>query len=846
MKSLKRKILTNTCILSMLGCLGFGVSGLDVRFTNATGAELTLASLTVSKLEVRLPDAENQVQEGMRILLSVSAEDYQTLTANENYAIGVLIAPERKVAAEALKFNEDGTLASGIVKYEYDRTYVPKLNAETGNYDFSVVLKDIPTLGYYTDAISAKAYLKKAENTYEYTNVQTNSMTGIVADVYAGLNDGLKEKVESYVVGGFCELTENYTISEGQYTANAYNTLEEIAQANAISLNINNYGALLIGQEEIENVYSSTVKITAYANELTEMFGSASYDSDDEGVSVDENGKITATVRNLGGVDANGNSLKNSVKVSFLGGAIASECEFVVLDETIRDVREFWVPNVNATNHVMIGETTLAKNATTATINAGAKKGVDDLFHSSDLINRRDLRPNSLYAVDETTTTTNAVSNPVAVYQQYVAYGGQGSIKEISYYGDKEVDMLALATNSPYFKLQMQFTQEQVKMMMDLGYDTIKIPAYLEVANDANGLQSQALGYGTRNYVQLISPIYNNTTNLNRRSQASQTRNSLASSLFYVNTWQDILIPLDYVYTNYDLLRFKPSANAETAGKHKALFGFENELSTARANANTGTVDSTKAGTSEVQTTNGKFYKNFYFGNITVYKSDEVAADSLEASAVENVVDLNSMQAAKNFAVSGYAYNNHTPNQFTNSARRLGGLVSGAEINGKKGNFYNFSLFDARYNYASSLNQNNVPSSMETTVYYTIPCSKEYLQSLKDKGFTKLTFEMTYKKLVGLQKDSTDGTKHATDEDGNVLTKQSSTTPTIKSSSGGSTVALSETSWNTISIDLQWLINNYAKINESKSSTNAKQCLFYAIQKPDYPVTYYIGNFQLG
>ena len=851
MKSVKRKILINACILSMLGCVGMGALGLDI---NLVKAESTLASLAVSKFEVRLPDAENNVEEGMRILLSVSEEDYQKFTQNENYKIGVLIAPQRKASAENLKFNEDGTLGADIVKYEYDRTYIPKLNETTGNYDFSVVLKEMPTLGYYTDAISAKAYVQTAENTYEYSEAQTNSMTGVVADLYTGLSDSLKEKVESYIVGGFCELTENYTIEDGEYTANKYISLEEIIEANAIPLSINEYGALLIGQEEVEDVYSSTVKITEYATELAEMFGAVSYESQDEGVTVDNNGKITATVRNLGGVDSNGNSLKNSVTVSFLGGALSSECEFVVLDETIRSASEFWANSTDDTNHVKIGENELYTNATTATMNDKALVGVDDLFFNNVLNNRRTAKAGSLYAVGATTEATNAVSKAADVYQKYVAYGGQGSIKEISYQGTGEVNPALSGTkHSPYFKLQMQFTKEQIAMMLALGYDTVKIPAYLEVADDENGLQSQALGFGTRNYVQLVSPISDAPATLNLRDRVGDTSNTIASSLFYVNTWQDILIPLEYVYKNYEALTLRPQTNTAGTEGHKALFGFENQLSKSIADANSTNYDSVSAAATEVAITNENFYRNFYFGNITVYKSDEVPATSLEASAVENIINLKSMQSLENLVASQYQPGNNAYNLLGNTVRRLGGLVNGAEINGKKGNFYNFtSSTSARRSYASQLNQNdyNSTTDLSVAVYYTIPCAKEYLKSLMDEGYTSLTFEMTYQNLVGLQNTGGSPNAYQTDEDGNVVTKTNSVKPAFYiagSNTGDTSFTLDESSWTQLSIGLQWLYDNYDALNADKTSTSVAKtkALIHVKNKPDYPVTFYMGNFQL-
>ena len=827
MKKLTKNVIKNLCTITLAGCVVSGVAALD--FDKADAASATLPSLTITNVEVRVPDVEKGIAEGMRIVFSLSAQDYQAFQAAETYQLGVLIAPERKVADADLKYDADGSLSDLIAFYEYDATYTPKFNETANTYEFSVVLKDIPTDGYYADAISSVAYLKTGENAYEYSDVNTESMASVTAGVYSGLSAELQAQVETYIVGGFCEVTGNYDPE----TKNAYQTIAEINAANAIETSLNG-GVIMMGQADVADVYSSTIAVK-YQTELQAIFGEVEYDV--TGATVSKDGKISATEKNLGGVDSQGNSLKNTYTVSYMDGILASRGEFVVIDETIREVNSFWQGGAVGTG--------VLYQADQSTMNAHATKGVDDMFSNVALVKRNDISANSATIVTDG-----------SVYDGYLTHVGAqtGAIKKISYQGNAA---LSDVNYSPYFKLQMQYTKEQIKLLMDLGYDVLKIPAYLEVADDENGLQSQALGYGTRNYVQVISPTDDNIARLTYRDDA-YTRtlaNRLNNALFYVNDWQNIRIPLSWVYKNYDKLTRMPQAG-DAGGASLVLFGLENQLSNSVASSAIANYDTATFGLKDVPLDgNTNFYRNFYFGDVTVCKNAEIAEDDVSENAIKNIIDLENVNHLNNLRSATTLKNGATNSNsvWTYNARIWGGVTEGATVGGRTGTFYNATTVGSLTSVAAALNNHtnlNIstknPDTDNYSLFYHFSCSKEYLQTLASK-YKTLSFDIYCDALVGFETevDGNGQTQYKLVE-GNRQTKQSTvgfgfeTLYTTGWYLRGNPVVM-QGKWTTVNIPLTQLVSQYDYFQENSTQRRG----LVHITGIDYPVSFTFADFCL-
>ena len=343
----------------------------------------------------------------------------------------------------------------------------------------------------------------------------------------------------------------------------------------------------------------------------------------------------------------------------------------------------------------------------------------------------------------------------------------------VEYVAEKEgkTDVLSYSTNNSniFFQPHLEYTKEEIKMLLDFGYDRLTIPVYVEV-DPSNIPEKYAAGLDR---MDVWTPNYK-ITDTNEEYCGYPGYNKKIShytqrSLMF-NQWNQLSLSLQLVYDNYE--EFTKYDLTATGARSWALFS----------------VQLIEQGGSEVN-----FAKTFYFGNIVLEKNNFVAeSEKGYAIDITNPEVLDKIAFAKQNVVAAASTDFYVAMYGQTS-------ITEGTVAGKTGTFLTLTNVDyARGGICAQAGDSLQRGNETQSLFFGSIMTKDELLALEQAGYTKLSFAMNYQTIDTVySKTQTEVTKpYITSRDGDVLT-------------GNQTTMEKTEQWYKFSISIDTLINQY-------------------------------------
>ena len=585
---------------------------------------------------------------------------------------------------------------------------------EVGSLDYEDIVFDTTYEAYAKDGgYRFNAVLKNIPNTEYDTKLCARGYIKDSEGEVVAYTDTITRNV-SYVaseyVDDYAEETVEYQNVES-YIVKAYNSLTgenaTCFEDLQMELTMNDINTIMADNENGE--FSNEVKTV-----LEELFPiTYSVSEGTENVSIDEEtGVVTANAKG-----------KATVEASTCCGVLTSSYDFTVMDNVL------W------------------------NIGSGYKNGEYKEYNE----------PSDFYA-DQMMMYAKANINA----KKYITTGEQ-----VEYVAEKagKTDVLSYSTNKSniFFQPHLEYTKEEIKMLLDFGYDRLTIPVYVEV-DSSNIPEKYAVGLDR---MDVWTPNYR-ITNTNEEYCGYPGYNKKIShysqrSLMF-NQWNQLSISLQLVYDNYE--EFTKYDLTATGARSWTLFS----------------VQLIEQGGSEVD-----FAKTFYFGNIVLEKNNFVAE-----SEKGYAIDITNPEVLDKIA---FVKQNVKAAASTDFYVGMYGQTSITEgtVAGKTGTFLTLTNIDySRGGICDHLSSEKVRGNDTQSLFFGSIMTKDELVALQQAGYTKLSFTMNHQtKDTVYSKTQTGVTKpYITSNDGAVLT-------------GHQTTMAKTEQWYKFSISIETLINQY-------------------------------------
>lgn len=265
-----------------------------------------------------------------------------------------------------------------------------------------------------------------------------------------------------------------------------------------------------------------------------------------------------------------------------------------------------------------------------------------------------------------------------------------------------------------FLQPRLEYTKEEIKTLLDFGYDRLIIPVYVEV-DSANIPAELTAGLDRMDVWTPNSKITDTDEKYcGYRGYNNQIAHYTQRSLFF-NQWNDVTLSLQLIYDNY-----------EEFTKHDVY----------ASGSPSWTLLSIQLMTQNNQWVN--FEKTFYFGNATVAQNTFVA--ETEAGYA---IDFTAPDVLDKIVL---AQQNATAAASTDFAVGMYGRVdvTSGTIAGKTGTFLTLTNIDyARGGvYEQASNTASKRGNATQSLFFGSIMTKEQLLALKDAGYTKMSFNV--------------------------------------------------------------------------------------------------------
>ncbi len=658
----------------------------------ASGSEF--ADLKIVGAQLRLDEGNEE----MRFVAEMSADEFASLSEQSNgYSLGILVAETDSLHGAALEYPAGGGTSSITV---YDLTPSDKIEytvGQTTTYRFNAKLS-----GNITSAAkkyTARAFVKDDSGAIiKYSNECVRSASEVAGEYIsdAALDAADKTKAKEFVVSAY---NEKFGKTVADFNAMKADLTGSIAGIKLDGNDLNDATVMVEGNGN--NVFLATGEaVTGKLSSDLEGIVRVTYSTSDNSTATVTNGVLNCVKRE-----------EIKIKASACGGELTAEDDFVVLDETA----------------FTMGKDTHRTNDSGGNPRYGTTYG-----NAMDFLNgEAKLSPTAYGAFNWWSSNgtaqyaDNATDEIVAKANDRVK---NGKVVKFTYNDN--------VSNDTYVAAKIDYTKEQIDSLIQLGYTNIVCPVYMEVADDANGLQSAKFNIGARKWLDLYTPNLNITGENVPMGYTASYRDSHNRSRIYANEWTYITVPLKVIADNYTQFTTITGNSATDSYDNRrwSLFG----------------IDTTKYGESSGISVVGGFKRTLYFGDFTIEKSN------VQISQGEKVViDLSDptvragINVANKFNYSNSAASNHIDTGFLNKDLNLEYTTTPVHsING--GNWITFSDTQADYSTYTVLSDNGGIVKYVGVFMNTLGYSKEQLETF-DQGQKKkcLSFDLYFENLFG-------------------------------------------------------------------------------------------------
>ncbi len=657
-----------TVVLVMFSML-FLTTGIYMTTRVYASSELFTGTDMVG-VQVRLDD------DGMRFVMQMNESDYTTYKNSKEqgaavkYSAGILYIPEKVSGTTSI--DKDTSLVANIV---FDDTYVPKKVSEgsINTYEFYGVATEIPKM---SAVLVARGYVTDGTN-YYYTDNYVRNTVSKVSSVY------LKE-------GSYTDYTEG--LQENVITA--YNELKGGIDSDTV-----------VGEEDITTLDAMSITPVVDAPlTATMVSGDVKSPTLVVGETVGEYTNKVSVPSDMADIMEFG---EFTITDSFNGTtSTADNTSIVGLTNGVLSGKKFGSASVNA---VAFGN--VVGSQTINVIDSTIVQSGSNYLASGVYKNESQAAYNLNFAVKLTGTA----------YNQGLLYhtsGGDSTGKLLTELDGRTAMSYRITGISDnrsvdhYFNFQPRYTKEQLKLLIDCGYETIKMPIYYQVADDETGLQSTWLN--GRDYATVYTPKANITGADVPMGYVDEYSAYINMNIIRFNQWNTISLSLQTLYDNYNQMA------VTTAGM--TAFG-----NSAAGNANRkwawfGVNLFDNYGAKVAKTA---FTKTYYMDDFIATKADN---NTLK-------VDVTSSEI-KDSIISSNAFNYVTVN---GTNRTHSGVMSGT-INGKTGDFIYTTNYQAKQSLAAYTG--TIPTQKYISVYMSLGKTLEELQALKDAGYKWFLVDM--------------------------------------------------------------------------------------------------------
>ncbi len=660
-----RKVLMVVLAFFAMLCLATGICISRTAYAEA----YTFSGTTMAGVQVRLDD------DGMRFVMQMNEADYDKYIASKEegattkYTAGIIYIPEKVSGTTEIDINTN-LVANIVFADDYKATQVV---TESGTaYEFYGVATEVPLM---SAVLIARGYVTDGSNYYYTSNTVRNTISK-VSSIY--LNEGsytdYEEALKENVITAYNEVKggvdTDAIVGEEDITSFDQITITPVIDAPLTA-------TLISGEDKSPTLVAGEI-VGEYTNK----------------VSID---KDIADIIEIDGY---------TISDSLAGTTSTADTNVVTLADNVLTGKTFGSASVNA---MLLGN--VVGSQTVNVIDSTIVQSGSNYLASGVYKNESQAAYNLNFAVKLTGTAYNQAF-------LYHTSGGDSTGKLLTELDGRTATSYRITGISDnrsadhYFNFQPRYTKEQLKLLIDCGYETIKMPIYYQVADDATGLQSTWLN--GRDYATVYTPKANITGADVPMGYVDEYSAYVNMNIIRFNQWNTISLSLQTLYDNYKQMA------VTTAGM--TAFG-----NSAAGNANRkwawfGVNLFDNYGAKVAKTA---FTKTYYMDDFIATKAD---SNTLK-------VDVTSSEI-KDSIISSNAFNYVNVN---GTVRTHSGVMSGT-INGKTGDF----IYTTNYQAKQSLTAytGTIPTQKYISVYMSLGKSLEELQVLKDAGYKWFLVDM--------------------------------------------------------------------------------------------------------